>query len=294
MRAGVEASIEQGAGELTSQWMQLAEGRVHYIDEGRGPAVVLVHGTPTSSYLYRKLIGPLAVGHRVIAMDQLGFGLSDKPAGADYRPAAHARRLEELIERLGLRDVVMVVHDFGGPIGLSYAIQHSSNVRGLVLFNTWMWSLAGTPAERISRLFSGSIGRFLYTRLNFSPRVILKAAFGDKRKLTREAHRRYMDAFPTPAERMAPWILARELIGSTEWYESLWRQRERITGKPALVLWGMKDPAFGPDYLARWRQVLTHARIVELAAAGHFVQEEAPEEAAALILEFLGTIPAST
>jgi len=121
----------------------------------------------------------------VIALDHLGFGQSDKPAEADYRPAAQARRLEELIKRLGLKDIVMVVHDFGGPIGLAYAIRHPDNVRGLVLFNTWMWSLAGTPAERLSRLFSGSLGRFLYTRLNFSPRVILKAAFGDKRKLTR-------------------------------------------------------------------------------------------------------------
>jgi pimeloyl-ACP methyl ester carboxylesterase len=282
------------AGDFESRYVELPDGRMHYLDQGSGPAVVMVHGTPTSSFLYRKLIPPVAQTHRVIAVDHLGFGRSDKPAGADYRPAAHARRLEELVERLGLKNIVVVVHDFGGPIGLSYAIQHADNVRGLVLFNTWMWSLAGTPAERISRLFSGSIGRFLYTRLNFSPRVILKAAFADKRRLTKEAHRRYMDAFPTPAERVAPWILARELIGSTEWYDGLWQRRDRIAGKPALVLWGMKDPAFKPDDLARWRQVLTNARVVEFAAAGHFVQEEAPEEAAARMLEFLGTIPMST
>jgi len=288
----VENAIEPLEHTFESHWVQLPDGRVHYIDEGRGPVIVLVHGTPTSSYLYRRLIPALAREQRVVAMDHLGFGRSGKPAVADYRPMAHARRLEEMIDRLGLEDVVLVVHDFGGPIGLSHAIERPGNVRGLVLFNTWMWSLAGTPAERISRLFSGVIGRFLYTRLNFSPRVILKAAFGDRRKLTKEAHRRYMDAFPTPAERIAPWILARELIGSTEWYDGLWQRRERIVDKPALVLWGMKDPAFTPAYLERWKQVLTHARFVEFAESGHFVQEEAPDEAAARILEFVGGLRA--
>jgi haloalkane dehalogenase len=267
--------------------LELPDGRMRYIDEGEGQPVLLVHGTPTSSYLYRRLIPALANHRRVIAPDHLGFGSSDKRGNADYTPAGHARNLERLIEALSLKDLVLVVHDFGGPIGLSYALEHPENVRGLVLFNTWMWSLAGTPAERMSRLLSGALGRFLYTRLNLSPRVLLKAAFGDKRKLGREAHRHYMSAFPTPADRRAPWVLARELIGSTEWYESLWSRRARLAETPALLLWGLKDPAFGPSYLARWREALPSARVVEYVEAGHFVQEEAPEEAAAQMVRFL-------
>jgi haloalkane dehalogenase len=275
-----------------SHYLTLPAGRLHYIDAGAGPPVVMVHDTPTSSYVYRHLIPRLAERHRVVAIDHLGFGLSDKPADADYVPAAHARNLELLIEALGLQHIVLVVHDFGGPIGLSYAIEHAANVRGLVLFNTWMWSLAGTPAERMSRLLSGAFGRFLYTRLNFSPRVLLKAGFANRRRLTKQVHRHYMDAFPTPATRRAPWVLAKELIGSTAWYEHLRENRARVRAKPALLLWGRKDRAFGPAYLAQWRAALAGGRVIEFADAGHFVQEEAPVEAAIHICEFLDSLPA--
>jgi haloalkane dehalogenase len=270
--------------------MEVDGGRMHYLDEGEGPAIVLVHGTPTWSFLYRHLIRDLAEAHRVIAPDHLGFGLSDKPESLDYRPESQARNLATLIERLGLKDIVLVVHDFGGPIGLSYAIDHPENVRALVLFNTWTWSLAGTPAEKMSRLMSGPLGRFLYKRLNFSPKVLLKAVFADRSKLTRTVHRHYTDVFPTPAERHAPWVFARELIGSGDWYEDLWHRLGPIASKPALLLWGMRDSAFGPEALARWKGALPNARVVEFPDAGHFVQEEAPAEAVREIREFLGVI----
>lgn len=270
-----------------SRYMEVEGGRMHYVDEGEGPPLVMVHGTPTWSFLYRHLIEDLANTHRVIAMDHIGFGLSEKPEGWDYRPEAHARNLETLIERLDLRDITLAVHDYGGPIGLSYAIEHPENVRALILFNTWMWSLAGTPAERMSRIMAGRAGRFLYKRLNFSPRVLVPMLFADRAKLAPEIHRHYTGAFPSPAERHAPWVLARELIGSGDWYESLWRRRERIAEKPALVLWGMKDTAFRADALARWREALAEARVVEFPDAGHFVQEEAPEEAVEEIRDFL-------
>jgi haloalkane dehalogenase len=270
-----------------SRYHDVGPGRMHYVDEGEGPVLVMVHGTPTWSFLYRHLIRELSSEHRVIAADQLGFGLSDRPIGWSYRPAEHAQNLAVLIERLGLRDVTLVVHDFGGPIGLAYALDHPNNVRALVLFNTWMWSLRGTSAEKMSRILGGGFGRFLYERLNFSPRVLVKVAFGDKRKLTAEIHRHYIGAFPTAAERRGPWVLARELGGSTDWYEELWRRRNVLATKPALLLWGMKDPAFGPDALTRWKDALPAARAVEFADAGHFVQEEAPEQAAREIRDFI-------
>ena len=282
-----DAWIDRTVYPFQSRFLDVDGGRMHYVDEGSGPAVVMVHGTPTWSFLYRHLITTLSRSHRVIAPDHIGFGLSEKPAGWSYRPEDHARNLATLIDRLALRDVALVVHDFGGPIGLSYAIDRPENVDALVLFNTWMWSLTGTRAERISRFMAGPIGRFFYRQLNLSPRVLVKMAFADKRKLTAQVHRHYIAAFPSPAERQGPWVLARELIGSTDWYESLWRRRERIAGKPALLLWGMKDPAFGPDALARWKGAFRDFSVVELPEAGHFVQEEAPEEAARSIAEFL-------
>lgn len=270
-----------------SHFVDVGPGRIHYVDEGEGAVIVMVHGTPTWSFLYRAFIRDLSRDHRVIAIDHLGFGLSDKPEGWSYRPEDHARNLELVIDGLGLRDIVLVVHDFGGPIGLSYAIDHPENVRAFVLFNTWMWSLRGTPSERVSKLIGGPIGRFLYERLNFSPRVLVKAAFGHKRKLTKQVHGHYIDAFPTAASRRGPWVLARELVGSSDWYENLWQRRDRIAGKPVLLLWGMKDPAFQPAALGRWKGTLTNARVVEFPDAGHFVQEEAPDASAREMRTFL-------
>ncbi|HWV56925.1 MAG TPA: alpha/beta fold hydrolase [Longimicrobiales bacterium] len=266
-------------------------GRMHYVDEGEGPVVLMVHGTPTWSFLYRNLIRDLARDHRVIAPDNLGFGLSEKPREWGYRPADHAANLARLVEALELRDFVLVVHDFGGPIGLSHAAAHPERVRGIVLFNTWLWSLRGSPAERIGRVMGGAVGRFLYTRLNFSPRIVLPAAYGDRRKLSREVHRHYLMPFASRADRPGTWILARELLASSEWYDGLWHQRDRLAIKPALILWGMKDPAFGPDYLERWRAALPRARVVEIPEAGHFVQEEAPETSIREIRSFISSLP---
>lgn len=272
------AWLNRTAYPFRSRVMELADGQIHYVDEGQGPTLLMIHGTPTWSFLYRKLITALAPSYRCIALDHLGFGLSVKPPGGQYRPEDHARRLREFIERLGLRDIVLVVHDFGGPIGLSYAIDQPENVRALVLCNTWMWSLRGKPSvERLGRIMGGPVGRLLSTRLNFSPRVLLRAAWGDKASLTPEIHDHYTKVFPTPADRQAPWVLARELLGSSTWFAQLWEQRKRIADKPALLLWGMRDPTFTPADLARWQALFPDAGVVRLEKAGHFVPEEAPE-----------------
>lgn len=273
--------------------LDVGRGRMHYVDEGSGPPVLLVHGTPTWSFLWRRLIPELARHHRVIAPDHLGFGLSDPAADGAYRPADHASNLAELIRALDLRDVALVVHDFGGPIGLSYAIDHPDNVRGLVLFNTWMWSLQDVRAARMaSRLAAGPLGRFLYRRLNVSARFLIRTVMGDASKLDPAAHRHYIDAFPTRHHREAPWTLARELTGSSDWYAGLWSRRQRIAHLPALLLWGMKDPTFKPDDLERWHSVFATADVATYPDAGHFVQEEA-DDLGQRILTFLDTLRAT-
>lgn len=279
--------VDRSEYPFASHYIDVDGGRMHYVDEGEGEPVVMVHGTPTWSFLYRRFIRELARTHRVIAPDNIGFGLSEKPERWGYRPEDHARNLASLIERLGLRDVTLVVHDFGGPIGLSYAVEHPENVKRLVIFNTWMWSLAGQKnVERASRLLGGILGKLLYLRMNFSPKVLLKSAFADKSKLTPATHRHYIAPFGSAAERVGPWTLAKELIGSSAWYARLWERRDRIASKPTLILWGMKDPTFGPDYLEQCRKLFTNANVVEIADAGHFVQEEL-EEAPRIVGEFL-------
>jgi haloalkane dehalogenase len=257
--------------------LALPEGRLSYVDEGHGPVVLMVHGIPTWSFLYRHVIRGLAPRYRCVAPDHLGFGLSDKPPGAAYRPADHAARLAELIRRLDLRDLTLVVHDFGGPIGLACALEHPENVTRLVLFNTWMWSFAGDREKMlVGRAIASPVGAFLYKRLNISPRLIFKHAFADPARLAPAIHRHYLAPLGRPADREASWIMGRELVGSNDWYERLWRRRDRIRDVPALVLWGMGDKAFRHKELARWKGLFTRARVVELSEAGHAPQEEAP------------------
>lgn len=262
--------------------------RMHYVDEGEGHPIVLVHGTLTWSFLYRDLIRSLSERYRCIAIDHLGYGLSDKPEHVAYRPEDHARRLRALIGHLGLRDLTLVVHDYGGPIGLSYAIEEPDNVRSLVVFNTWMWSLRGDPVvELASRIGGGSVGRFFFRRFNIEARVVFRAVWGDRSKLTRALHQQYLQPFPEPSDREPMWVLAGELLGSSEWYEALWRRRERIRRVPALLLWGLKDPILRPSYLARWQGLFADARTVTFPGAGHFVQEEAPGEVRSAVESFL-------
>lgn len=282
--------IDRAEYPFTSHWMQLEAGRMHYLDEGSGPPVVLVHGTPVWSFLYRNLVKALAPTHRCIVPDHLGFGLSDKPEGWGYTPADHARNLQTLIERLGLRDITLVVHDFGGPIGLSYAVERPENVRRLVIFNTWMWSLReNREANQISRAMSGALGRFLYKRLNFSARYLIPIVGGDT-PLPKRIHRHYIDAAPDPQSRHAMWVCARELVGSSDWYDSLWQRRQRIAHLPALLLWGLKDRgvASGVFDLARWQGLFPGAQTITYPGAGHFVQEDAAAEVAGAVRGFVG------
>ena len=160
----------------------------------------------------------------------------------------------------------------------------------LILFNTWMWSLIGTSIERMSKLLGGRLGRLLYARLNLSARVLLKAVCGDPSLLTPELHARFLEPFPTPTHRVASWMLARELAASGDWYDGLWAKRERIASKPALLLWGMKGPAFGPAALQRWKGAPADRRVVELTGAGHFPQEEAPGRVEEEVVGFLGAL----
>ncbi|PDW02844.1 alpha/beta fold hydrolase [Candidatus Viridilinea mediisalina] len=274
------AWLDRQAYPFTSRFIEVEAGRMHYVDEGEGPVLLFVHGTPVWSFVYRNMIKALAPTYRCIAPDHLGFGLSDKPAAWSYRPADHARNLQHFIERLGLRDITLVVHDFGGPIGLAYAIEQPDNVIRLALLNTWMWSLqTNQQALQINQILSGKFGQFLYTRLNFSPRFLIPMLAGQQ-KLSSHIHRHYINAAPTPQARHAMWVCARELIGSSDWYEALWAKREQISKHPALLLWGMADRGVsgGIFDLTRWQQILPHARTVTYQGVGHFVQEEASNQ----------------
>jgi haloalkane dehalogenase len=280
------AWLDTRAYPFASRAVEIEGARVHYVDEGDGPTVLFVHGLPTWSFVWRHLIVGLRDRHRCVALDLPGFGLSDKPAGDAYRPEDQARRLAVFVDALRLKDWALVVHDFGGPIGLSLALDRPDAVRRLVLFNTWMWSLAGDRQyERVGRLVSSRLGRFVYERFGASVNLVWRHAVRDAR-YTRAVHRQYAAPLAEPAARHATWITARELLGSSAWYETLWARRERLARIPALILWGAKDPAFA-KFLARWRSLFYHADVRRLADAGHAPQETRGAELVPVVARFL-------
>jgi haloalkane dehalogenase len=280
--------VDRAEYPFTPRYLKLDAGTMHYVDEGAGRPIVMVHGTPDWSFVYRHLVKALSPRFRCIAADNIGFGLSDKPRDYSYWPDQQAKNLRSLIETLGLKDITLVLHDFGGPFGLAYAIERPENVRSLILMNTWMWSLRGDPHyERAGKLFGGALGRFLYLRLNFSARVIMKHAMADKSRLPARIHRQYIRALPSASDRAGTWAYARAVIGASEWYDRLWGQRDRIRHTPALILWGMKDIAFREKELRRLETIFANGHTVRFQDAGHFVQEEQPERVGALVQEFL-------
>jgi haloalkane dehalogenase len=259
--------------------VDLSAGRMHYVDEGQGPVILFVHGTPTWSFEYRHLIRALAGRFRCVAPDHLGFGLSERPPHFAYRPEDHAAVLAEFVERLNLTNVTLVVHDFGGPIGLPLAIATPTRVTRVAILNSWMWAFDDDPEmTRKAGIAGGALGRWLYRHANFSLRVIMPSAYGRRGALTPAIHRQYLDVFRDKQARVdVLHALARALKGSRDFYADLWRRADRLKDVPVLIVWGLKDSAFKPSLLAKWRGRLPHATVVELPAAGHWPHEEAPE-----------------
>ncbi len=271
-----------------SNYLELDGGRMHYIDEGEGEPIVMVHGNPSWSFLYRHMIKGLSKKFRCIAPDHLGFGLSDKPYELSYLPEGHAKNIETLIERLELKNVTLVGQDWGGPTGFSYAANNPENVKSLIVLNTWMWSVKGDLYyEAFSRFMGGAIGRFLIKRYNYFVNGVMKIASGDKSKLNEHVHNHYRKPLEKPEDRKACWAMPKRIVGSSEWLDELWSQREKIKDKPALILWGMKDIAFREKELKKWSDLFTNREVVKFEDAGHFLQEEKGGELVPYIEEFL-------
>jgi haloalkane dehalogenase len=290
-QAQVPGWLDREQFPFESRFLATRFGRVHYVDEGPedGEVVLLVHGTPSWSFEYRHLIPVLARTRRVIAIDHLGFGLSERPADFAYTPEAHTDVLRDVIERLGLTRLALVVHDYGGPIALPIAIALPERISSLVVMNTWLWSLETDRSFfRKARFAASALGRLLYRWLNASLRLLMPSSYADRRKLTPLIHGQYLAPFRLRADReRVLWTLARSLITSSPSFGKIWDARARLASIPSLVVWGLGDSALPPYMLERMRQALPHARVETLSGVGHFPQEEAPDELGRLLDGFL-------
>jgi haloalkane dehalogenase len=270
------------------RYFETPAGSMHYVDEGKGEPIVFVHGNPSWSFLYRKLISSLSDKYRCIAPDHIGFGMSDKPPGWSYLPEDHAKNLERLLDHLQLQNTTLILNDWGGPIGLSYAIAHPEKVTNIILTNTWLW-----PVNRdwhyvmFSSVMGGYIGKWLIRKFNFFANVMLKTSFGIKSRLTPEIHMHYLKPLEKVNERIGCWIFPGRIIGSTEWLKSLWEKRAILKEKNILIAWGLKDIAFREKELNVWIQSFPDSHVIRYHDTGHFVAEEMGDDLAVRIENFL-------
>ena len=248
---------------------------MHYVDEGAGDPIVLVHGNPSWSFESRNIIKALSGQYRCIAMDHLGFGLSDKPWDYSYLPQEQAKNLEALLESLHLERITLIVNDWGGPIGLSYAIHHPEKIHFIIITNTWMWSVRNDfHFISFSAFLGGPIGHWLIRRRNFFAKNLLLMSFGDPAKLPPHIHQQFLEPLSKPDERKGNWTFPGQIIGASNWLGSLWDQRQVLKDKIAVIAWGGKDDAFREKELQTWIKAFPEARVLRLPNSGHFIIEE--------------------
>lgn len=278
-----------------SRFIEIAGHRVHYVDEGHGPTLLLLHGNPTWSFLYRHLIASLRDGFRCVAPDYPGFGLSTAQRGYGFRPREHCEILERFLLELDLHDIVLFVQDWGGPIGLGIAVRHPERFRGLVVANTWAWPVDGDPHfERFSKLMGGSVGRLLIRHFNafvtlVMPRGILR------RTLSPEEWNHYRMPFASKESRFPTHVFPREILASRDFLAAVLGGLGSLRHLPAILVWADRDIAFREKELRRWQEIFPGAVTLPLPGAGHFVQEDASDEIAAAIRKSFAAdaIPAS-
>jgi haloalkane dehalogenase len=280
--------LDRGEYPFEPHYFHSAQGLMHYVDEGFGEPLVFLHGNPTWSFMYRQLIGSLSNSFRCVAPDYIGFGLSEKPANVSYSPRMHAQNIESLIGSLGLEEITLVMHDWGGPIGMSFALAHPSKIKRLIVLNTWFWSLRGhVRAHLYSVLVGGPIGRFLCRQFNAFPRIAMAFAFANKSKLTRHLHRQYIEPFHDADSRNGTWRFVQAVTRESEWLKELWEHRDRLCDVPTLVLWAADDLVFGEADRERWISAFRDHRVQTFSGVGHFIAEEAGRKLIKPVEEFL-------
>lgn len=275
-----------------SKIIKTSYGKMHYVDEGSGEVILFLHGNPSWSFGYRGLIKHFSEKYRCIAPDHIGFGLSDKPYDVSYSPQFHSENLMQFIGELGLKNITLVVHDWGGPIGMSYALANPRNIKRIITYNSWFWPIKKMKTLKIFSNFMGSpIGRFLCKYLNFFPRFLMRAELGDKKKLPKSIHQHYIKPFPTPRSRKGTWIFADSITAQSDWLKTLWTKRATLTNTPLLLLWGLKDDAFTTKLLHCWENEFPNCTTQTYPNSGHNAPEEIGEDAISPMEQFLATYP---
>jgi haloalkane dehalogenase len=274
---------------FASHWFAVEGGRIHYLDEGPrdAPAVLMLHGNPTWSFYYRELIAALSPRFRVIAPDHLGCGLSDKPADHPYRLADRITHLRGLIDHLGLEAIRLVVHDWGGAIGMGLAVEQPERFERFVVMNT-----AAFPSRRIPPSINVCrlplFGPLVIRGLNGFARVALIRALHHRERLTPPVKSGYLDPYAGWGSRVALLRFVQDIPmhpRHPSWarLESIGQGLARLAGHPMLLAWGARDFCFDLQFLAEWQRRFPAARCEVFDDASHYVLEDAADRLIPLV-----------
>ena len=283
------------------RWFDSVDGRMHYVDEGPrdGRPIVMVHGNPTWGYLYRRFIAAVTqAGYRAIVLDHLGFGRSDKPDRPElYRIHRHGERCEALLESLNLKDATILVQDWGGPIGMTWAARNPDRLRSLAILNTFVHR----PPDKVAlplplKLFrTPIIGEVMVKGLHAFVRLFLfKAGLVFPKRLGSHEKAAYLAPHPTWSSRTSILMFPREIpagpIGEVSDFVAEVHDQlmAGFSDKPVFIAWPMQDVAFGPEILENlWLHDFPRADVLRIKDAGHYIQEDAHEKVIPRLLKFL-------
>lgn len=270
---------------------------MHYVDIGEGEPVLMVHGNPTWGYVYRKFISSLSLERRCVVPDHLGFGKSDRPIDKGwYTLSKHVDNLTDFALELDLRDVTLVVQDWGGPIGFGFAVKHPERVKRLVILNTWAFLYTqGEKLHPLLELFrTPHVGEAMVQGLNLFVEGYLPGGICRKERLA-EIMPVYRAAFPDYNSRFGTLAFPRDIpVGEDHPSASTMKHIENNLGKiqtPTALIWGMKDPDFVPSVIEEWTNVYPHAEVHRVETASHFLQEDEPEMIVSMMQDFLRRNP---
>jgi len=278
------------------RFVSVGDVRLHYVDEGPRDAapILMLHGNPTWSYMYREPIARLTErGHRCVAFDHMGFGRSDKPAEPRrYRLAAHVENAVALLDELDLNDVTLVLHDWGGPIGLGAALDRTERIRAVVAMNTWAWELPSFLPPFLRQFRTEGLGELLALGGN----LFVESIPGGM--VRRDTDPQMMDAYRAPFpdywSRIGTLAFPRD-VPLTERDPSaaaIARIQKGLSQlqQPLLLVWGMRDRVFQPVFIDQWRELVPGAQLVKVEDAGHYLVEDRPDAVADAVDEFVKTL----
>ncbi|HBC87569.1 MAG TPA: alpha/beta hydrolase [Lentisphaeria bacterium] len=272
-----------------SNFFKIKNYNYHYLDEGRGEPLVMLHGNPSWSFLFRNLIPELSREHRVIVPDHLGCGLSDKPQNFQYRLETHIDNLEEFLLALNLENINLLVHDWGGPIGLGFAIRYPERIKRLIITNTAAFTDTRLPS-RIALCKTPWLGEMLVRKFNLFCKASLSMT--TVRKMPQDVKDGFILPYDSYENRIAVYNFIKDIpiIPEDPSYETLvgiehglWMFREQ----PVAIVWGMKDWCFNPGFLKKWKDIYPQATVLPLYEAGHYLFEDKPHEITEFVKKFI-------